>query len=89
MAEKIKQETTPQDDGYVTIYVPRKGKEDQFMVGFNFKNYMLKRGEYVRVPKGVQEVIMNSEYAEEFANAYARQKETDYLKKAANPIALD
>lgn len=89
MAEKTKQAVAPKDDGYVTIYVPRKGKEDQFMVGFNFKNYMLKRGEYVKIPRGVYEVIMNSDNAEEFANAYARQKETAYLKKAANPIALD
>ena len=89
MAEKTKESKvveTPNDDK-VTFFVPRKDKETQVMVGLNFKNYILKRGEYVTVPRGVMEVLMNSEKAEEFAESFALAKENAYLDKAANPIS--
>lgn len=82
MAEKTKKEA----EEMITIRVPVRGKEPDLFVGLNFKNYILKRGEYVTIPKSVYEVIMNSEHAEEIAEAYAKEKEAAYLRKAANPI---
>lgn len=71
---------------YITIRVPKKGKEDALFVGVNFKNYILKRGEYVKIPKAVWEVIQNSELAEEFAESYARAKENAFLEKAEKSL---
>ncbi len=68
---------------YVLIRLPIKKKEDTVFVGVNFKNYLIKRGEWVRVPKEVAEVINNAEDAEMKADAYAQAKETAYLEKAA------
>lgn len=70
---------------YVEMRVPLKDKETTMFVGVNFKNYILKRGEWVRVPKAVAEVIRNSEIAEESAKAYAQAKEEAYFERAANP----
>ena len=94
MAEKTKKveevaenvEATPAREEMVTFLVPRKGKEHQMIVGLNFKNYILVRGEYVTVPKGVMEVIKNSERAEEFADAFANAKEEAFLEKAAKQL---
>ena len=73
---------------YVEFRVPLKGKEQTMFVGVNFKNWILKRGEYVRVPKEVYEVVMNAERAEETANAFAQAKEDAYYEKAANPTQM-
>ncbi len=80
MADKKKNEEM------VTIRVPLKGKEDTLFVGVNFKNYLLKRGQYVTIPKSVYEVLMNSTLAEEFIDNRVREMEADYLRKAANPL---
>lgn len=80
-AEKPKKE-------YVEFRVPLKGKEQTMFVGVNFKNWILKRGEYVRVPKEVYEVVMNAERAEETANAFAQAKEDAYYEKAAHPTQI-
>ena len=77
----------PADDGMVTIRVPLKGKEDTMFVGVNFKNWILKRGSTVRVPKMVAEVIRQAEKAEEEANKDALARESAYFEKAANPVA--
>ena len=44
-------------------------KQEFFSV--NFKNYIIKRGEYVEVPEELAEVIENGEKAEEAAWEYA------------------
>ncbi len=86
--EKIaKAEERPKKE-YVEFRVPLKGKEQTMFVGVNFKNWILKRGEYVRVPKEVYEVVMNAERAEETANAFAQAKEDAYYEKAANPTQM-
>lgn len=73
---------------FVEFRVPLKGKEQTMFVGVNFKNWILKRGEYVRVPIEVYEVVMNAERAEETANAFAQAKEDAYYEKAANPTQM-
>ncbi len=83
-AKKPEAPTKPKTE-YVEFRVPLKGKEQTMFVGVNFKNYILKRGEWVRVPKEVYEVVMNAERAEETANAFAQAKEDAYFEKAANP----
>ena len=103
MAEKTKNVAVPQDEvvekvvkneaakpqkEMVEIRIPRTGKEDSLLVGVNFKNYYIKRGEWVKVPKEVAEVIRNSEAAAEQAEEYARAKEDAYLEKASNPTKL-
>lgn len=51
---------------------PRHPQEEFF--SFNFKNYIIKRGEEVEIPEGLAEGIENSEKAEEFAITYAESK---------------
>ena len=87
-AKKPKKEEPKPAKKYVELRVPMKGKEDTMFVGVNFKNYILKRGEFVRVPEEVAEVIRNAEKAEERATAFAISKEKAYFEKAANPIAI-
>lgn len=85
MADKIKSEST---NNLVRIKVPRNGKEDTMFVGCNFKNYLLKRGEYVEVPPEVAEIIERSQQAEDEAESHAMSTEDAYLEKAANPTKL-
>lgn len=75
MAEKTKQ--TASDEKRVQVKLPLdKGvnavQEAYFSV--NFKNYIIKRGEYVDVPEDLAEVIRNGEIAEEAAFRYAAEK---------------
>lgn len=86
MAEKTKESVSTND--LVEIRLPRRGKEDSIFVGVNFKNYRIKLGEKVKVPKAVAEVLRRSEIAEEAANAYALEKEDAYFEKAANPTQM-
>lgn len=61
----------------VRVKLPRaKGQnavqEEFFSV--NFKNYIIKRGEYVEIPEALAEGIENAEKAEEYAMIYAEEK---------------
>lgn len=61
----------------VRVKLPKlKGQnanQDEFY-SWNFKNYIIKRGEYVEIPAGLAEVIENGERAEEAAIDYADKK---------------
>ena len=66
-------ETNKKTNKRVTVRLPKaKGQnavqEEFFSV--NGKNYIIKRGETVDVPKAVAEVIRNAEKAEEYAMNY-------------------
>ncbi len=73
MADTTKK-TTSNNAKRVEINLPRnKGQnaiQDEFF-SVNFKNYLIKRGEYVEVPEEIEEVIRNSNKAEECAMRYA------------------
>lgn len=73
MADTIKKATTD-NAKRVEVNLPRnKGtnaNQDEFF-SVNGKNYIIKRGEYVEVPKEVEEVIRNGNKAEEYAMRYA------------------
>lgn len=60
----------------ISVKLPRKpgvqGPQDEFF-SVNFKNYIIRRGEYVEVPKELWEVIKNGELAEDAAFAYANE----------------
>ena len=72
MAETTKK-TTTNNAKRVEINLPRnKGQnanQDEFF-SVNFKNYIIKRGEYVEIPEEVAEVISNSNKAEDYAMRY-------------------
>ncbi|MBR2408919.1 MAG: hypothetical protein IKB07_08185 [Lachnospiraceae bacterium] len=57
----------------VRIKLPKlkgqKAVQDEFY-SYNFKNYIIKRGEYVEVPEGLAEIIENNEKAEDAAIDY-------------------
>lgn len=79
--EKVEQttpETVETDDGFETIVVPKdpgnKKDTDKF-VGVNGKRYQIMRGNPVRVPKEVAEVLKLANLAEEEADAYLEQLE--------------
>ncbi len=61
MAEEVK---TPTGEELVTIKLPltRESQNDVF-VRVNHRTWLIKRGEYVSVPKCVVEVLENSERA--------------------------
>ena len=46
--------------------------EDQVFVSVNSKNYIIQRGVEVEVPLSVVEVLMNSDIAQDMADAYIR-----------------
>ena len=58
----------------VRVKLPRlsghNANQDEFF-SVNFKNYIIKRGEYVDIPKELEEVIRNGEKAEDAAFEFA------------------
>lgn len=76
MAETTKK-ATPSAKNRVEVKLPmNKGQnanQDEFF-SVNFKNYIIKRGEYVEIPEELYEVIKNGEHAEEYAMKYADEK---------------
>lgn len=50
---------------------PRMPQEEFY--SFNFKNYLIRRGEYVEVPEEVARMIEENEEAEEYAMNYAQE----------------
>lgn len=79
-------DTKKANEELVEIKLPRKEGEDQTYVAVNFKSWLIKRGEYVKVPKYVADAIRDSEEAEEMAIRYAEKKEAELNRKAADPI---
>ncbi|MCR4841649.1 MAG: hypothetical protein K5840_00120 [Eubacterium sp.] len=69
MAVKKKKAST---EGYVTVNLPRpaKGEPDAQFVAVNGKTYRIKKGQKVKVPRSVAEVIKNSEIAKDEANVF-------------------
>lgn len=70
----------------VEIKLPRKEGEDQAYVAVNFRSFLIKRGEYVKVPKYVADAIKDAEIAEEMAIRDLEEREAALNKKAANPF---
>ena len=76
--ETIQQEAqaaAPVDDGMVTIKIPlTRTEKDDVYVALNGRASQIKRGVEVRVPRGVAEILQNSEQmlreAIEFENAH-------------------
>lgn len=69
--------SSPEEGKRVRVKLPlNKGvnavQEEFFSV--NFKNYIIKRGEYVDIPEELKEVIDNGEEAEVAAYQYAEEK---------------
>ena len=62
---------------YVTVQLPRAtGKEeDTVLVGLNGKNYMIKRGVPVRVPRPVADILDESEYQRERQLRYEEEQQ--------------
>lgn len=61
----------------IKVRLPRlngvNANQDEFF-SVNFKNYIIKRGEYVEIPKELYEVIVNGEKAEEAAFKFAEEQ---------------
>ena len=89
MADTTKK-TTSNNAKKVEIKLPKnKGQnanqEEFFSV--NFKNYIIRRGEYVKIPEEVAEVIENADKAEESAMRFVDslveaedEKRKEYIK---------
>ena len=78
-ATETKKKTAKKASGekMVRVKLPKlrgqNANQDEFY-SWNFKNYIIKRGEYVEIPEGLAEVIENGEKAEEAAFDYAEKK---------------
>ncbi|MBR6538105.1 MAG: hypothetical protein IKT67_12990 [Lachnospiraceae bacterium] len=61
----------------IRVKLPRanghNANQDEFF-SVNFKNYIIKRGEYVEIPEELAEVIENGEKAEDAAFEFAEKK---------------
>ena len=70
-------ETTKNTNKKVQVKIPlnrgQNANQDEFF-SVNFKNYIIKRGEYVEIPPALAEVIENAEKADEYAMKYAQEK---------------
>ena len=67
-----KKETVEIDQSWVNVRLPKAGKNEpnfQF-VSVNGKNYKVKKGESVMVPREVAEVLLHSDEANEEADSY-------------------
>lgn len=76
-AEKKKAAKKASAEKMVRIRLPKRreqnANQDEFY-SYNFKNYIIKRGETVEVPEGLAELIENGDRAEEAAIEYADKK---------------
>lgn len=65
----------PKKTGLVEIRVPRSeiGESNYMIIGDNGKYYKLKRGEVVKVPQSVADIIEESEDRKESARAYLEE----------------
>lgn len=54
--------------------IPDPKASQQEFYSYNFKNYLIKRGIEIRVPKGLKEIIDNQEKAKLEAIRYAKEK---------------
>ncbi len=78
MAATTKKETVDTaTEKRVTVRLPRlegqNANQTEFF-SYNFKNYLIKRGEDVEIPEGLAEVIKNAEKAKDAAFKYAEEK---------------
>lgn len=77
MAETIKKTNNAESRPRVEVKLPmNKGQnanQDEFF-SVNFKNYIIRRGEYVEIPEELYEVIKNGEKADEYAMRFADEK---------------
>lgn len=66
----------PADDGMVTFKIP-KGRDAQtrrdVFVGLNGRPYLIKRGEYVRMPKAIAEILEHQEEQLDYADSVMEQ----------------
>lgn len=83
MADKKIVNSQDKED-WVEVRLPRlegqNANQDQY-VSVNFKNYILRRGEYIKVPAEVAEVIRHSEEAADASFRYASEKALREPKK--------
>lgn len=89
MADTTKK-TTSNNAKKVEIKLPRNNGQNAIQEEFfsvNFKNYIIKRGEYVEIPEEVAEVIENANKAEESAMRFVDslveaedEKRKEYIK---------
>lgn len=57
-----------QDEEMVTVFlIKTKEKKDDFFCAINGHTYQIKRGEYVQVPKAVQEIIKHQNQMDQIA----------------------
>lgn len=78
MAEiKSKKTTDNNAEEMVTIRLRRdpnpKAPQQEFF-SYNFTNYLIQRGVETKVPRGLYEIILNGEKAEDAALVYAEEK---------------
>lgn len=88
MAEKVKakaNETDPEQDR-VYFYAMRDGGRyrDDILVAVNGKTFKIKRGERVRIPRYVAEILLGSMEQDAKAAAYMEKINSDY--EAASPV---
>ena len=73
MADTTKKADNATKEQRVMVKLPRLSGQNAIQEEFfsvNGRNYLIKRGEYVEVPKEVEEVIFNAEKAEDYAIKY-------------------
>lgn len=82
MAEKKETVKTTETE-LVDVYLFEDGDKyrDDVFVAVNGKTYQIKRGEHVKVPKFVKEVLDNSMKQDREANRYMREQEEQSEKK--------
>lgn len=65
------------EDEIVDLLIPyamgSQDVEEEVFISFNFKNYIIKRGQPVKVPRAVKEIWDNSQKAEYEAHVYAKK----------------
>ena len=69
-------EDTSADDGMVVFRIP-KGRDSQsrrdVFVGLNGRPYLIKRGEYVKMPKAIAEILQHQEEQLDYADSVMEQ----------------
>lgn len=77
-------ETKLDPNELVDVYLFEDGDKykDDVFVAVNGKTFQIRRGENVKVPRYVKEVLDNSAKQNKFANNYMKMKQEDFENKA-------
>lgn len=74
----VQQQEAPEEMVEIRLFKDNNKYKDDVYVGVNGRGYLIKRGQTVRVPRAVYEIIENSRNQDEYTARLIEQESTRY-----------